>query len=65
MASIDTGTPICLSEQRTLTLTMEHSTVPHGSCNDSVLLQLVPVTLYGPNGYLITHAMLDTGSTET
>ena len=31
--------------------------------SDSVLLQVVPVTLYGPKGYFNTYAMLDTGST--
>ena len=29
----------------------------------TVLLQVVPVTLYGPKGYFNTYAMLDTGST--
>ena len=33
------------------------------SSSDSVLLQVVPVTLYGPKGYFNTYAMLDTGST--
>jgi hypothetical protein len=28
-----------------------------------VLLQVIPVTVHGPNGYLNTHAMLDSGST--
>ena len=28
-----------------------------------MLLQVVPVTLYGPKGYFNTHAILDTGST--
>ena len=33
------------------------------SSSDSVLLQVVPVTLYGSKGYFNTYAMLDTGST--
>ena len=41
----------------------EHSNSSHRSCHTSVLLQVVPVTLYGPKGYFNTHAMLDTGST--
>ncbi|XP_068692553.1 uncharacterized protein [Montipora foliosa] len=41
----------------------EHSNSSHRSSHTSVLLQVVPVTLYGPKGYLNTHAMLDTGST--
>jgi hypothetical protein len=28
-----------------------------------VLLQVIPVTVHGPNGYMNTHAMLDSGST--
>lgn len=28
-----------------------------------VLLQVIPVTVHGPNGHLKTHAMLDSGST--
>ena len=41
----------------------EHSNSSHRSSHTSVLLQVVPVTLYGPKGYFNTHAMLDTGST--
>ena len=40
------------------------SHVMQATCNKSrVLLQLVPVTLYGPCGQLNTHALLDPGST--
>ena len=60
---IDKETPIGLPEQRILTLTVEPSRVLHGSSNASALLQVVPVTVYGPNGYFNTYAMLDTGST--
>ena len=41
----------------------EHSNSSNRDSNTSVLLQVVPVTLYGPKGYFNTHAMLDTGST--
>ena len=41
----------------------EHSNSSHRSSHTTVLLQVVPVTLYGPKGYFNTHAMLDTGST--
>ena len=41
----------------------EHSNSSHRCSHTSVLLQVVPVTLYGPKGYFNTHAMLDTGST--
>ena len=41
----------------------EHSNSSHRSSHTSVLLQVVPVTLYGPKGYFNTHAMLDSGST--
>ena len=33
------------------------------SSKSRVLLQVVPVTLYGPGGQLNTHALLDSGST--
>ena len=33
------------------------------SSKSRVLLQVVPVTLYGPAGQLLTHALLDSGST--
>ena len=46
-----------------VTPSTEHSSAPHKSSSDSVLLQVVPVTLYGPKGYFNTYAMLDTGST--
>ena len=40
------------------------SHVMQATCNKSrVLLQVVPVTLYGPCGQLNTHALLDPGST--
>jgi len=42
---------------------IEHSNSSHRSSHTSVLLQVVPVTLYGPKGYFNTHVMLDTGST--
>ena len=38
----------------------EHSNSSHRRSHTSVLLQVVPVTLYGPKGYFNTHAMLDT-----
>ena len=41
----------------------EHSNSSHRSSHTTVLLQVVPVTLYGPKGYFNTHAMLNTGST--
>mgnify|MGYP000509560529 FL=1 len=41
----------------------EHSNSSRRSSHTSVLIQVVPVTLYGPKGYFNTHAMLDTGST--
>ena len=41
----------------------EHSNSSHICSHTSVLLHVVPVTLYGPKGYFNTHAMLDTGST--
>ena len=41
----------------------EHSNSSHRSNHTSVLLQVVPVTLYGPKEYFNTHAVLDTGST--
>ena len=41
----------------------EHSNSSHRSSHTSVLLQVVPVTLFGPKGYFNTHAMLETGST--
>ena len=41
----------------------EHSNSSHRSSHTSVLLQVVPVTLYGPKGYFNTHAILDSGST--
>ena len=41
----------------------EHSNSSHRSSHTSVLLQVVPVTLYGPKGYFNIHTMLDTGST--
>ena len=41
----------------------EHSNTTHRSSHTSVLLQVIPVTLYGPNGYFNTYAMMDTGST--
>ena len=44
-------------------LSTEHSNTSHRSSHTSVLLQVVPVTLYGPKGYFNTYAMLDTGST--
>ena len=44
-------------------LSSEHSNSSHRSSHISVLLQVVPVTLYGPKGNFNTHAMLDTGST--
>ena len=44
-------------------LSTEHSNTSHKSSHTSVLLQVVPVTLYGPKGYFNTYAMLDTGST--
>ena len=43
----------------------EHSYSSHRSSHTSVLLQVVPVTLYGPKGYFNTHTMLDTGSTRS
>ena len=46
-----------------VTPSTEHSIASHKSSSDSVLLQVVPVTLYGPKGYFNTYAMLDTGST--
>ena len=46
-----------------VTPSTEHSSASHKSSSDSVLLQVVPVTLYGPKGYFNTYAMLDTGST--
>ena len=41
----------------------EHSNSSHRGSHTSVLLQVVPVTLYGPKGYFNTRTMLDTGST--
>ena len=41
----------------------EHSNSSHRSSHTSVLLQVVPVTLYGPKGYFNTRVMLDTEST--
>jgi len=41
----------------------EHSNTSQRSSHTSVLLQVVPVTLYGPKEYFNTYAMLDTGST--
>ena len=43
---------------------VEGSHVMQATCNKSrVLLQVVPVTLYGPCGQLNSHALLDPGST--
>jgi len=44
-------------------LSTEHSNSSHRSSHTSVLLQVVPVTPYGPKRYFNTYAMLDTGST--
>ena len=41
-----------------VTPSTEHSSASHKSSSDSVLLQVVPVTLYGPKGYFNTYAML-------
>ena len=41
----------------------EHSGASHKSSTDSVLLQVVPVTLYVPKGYFDRYAVLDTGNT--
>ena len=49
--------------QGAVTSSTEHSSTSHKSSSDSVLLQVVPVTLHGPKGYFDTYAMLDTGST--
>ena len=50
------------SDSVAATSSNEHSSASHRN-RDSVLLQVVPVTLYGPKGYFNTYAMLDTGST--
>ena len=49
--------------QTAVSSSTEHSNSSHRSSHTSVLLQVVPVTLYGPKGYFNTHAMLETGST--
>ena len=41
----------------------EHSSASHKSSTDSVLVHVVPVTLYGPKEYFNRHAILDTGNT--
>ena len=46
-----------------VTPSTENSSASNKSSSDSVLLQVVPVTQYGPKGYFNTYAMLDTGST--
>ena len=42
---------------------MENSNVMQASNNTQVLLQVIPVTLYGPGGQVNTHALLNPGST--
>ena len=49
--------------QAAVSSSTEHSNSSHRSSHTSVLLQVVPVTLYGPKGYFNTNAMLDTDST--
>ena len=41
----------------------KQSSLSHTSSNTSVLLQVVPVTLYSPKVYFRTQGMLDAGST--
>ena len=48
-----------LKEKRTLEQRLKVNNVR----SMPVLLQVIPVTVHGPNGYLNTHGMLDSGST--
>lgn len=59
----ETATSTNQAATEAVTLSTEHFSASHKSSRDSVLLQVVPVTLYGPKGYFNTYAMLDTGST--
>ena len=61
--SSDAVSAINPEAQAEVGLSTEHSNTSHRSSHTSVLLQVVPVTLYGPKGYFNTYAMLDTGST--
>ena len=63
--SSDTTGATGLTAQGAVTSFSEHSSASHKSSSDSVLLQVVPVTLYSSRGYFNTYAMLDTGSTRS
>ena len=63
MESSDAMSAINPAAQVEVGLSTEHSNTSHRSSQTSVVLQVVPVTLYGPKGYFNTYAMLDTGST--
>ena len=62
MENSDTVSAMDPAVQTAVSSSTEHSNSSHRSSHTSVLLQVVPVTLYGPKGYFNTHAMLDTGS---
>ena len=63
MENTDAVSPSNPAVQVAVGSSTEHSNSSHRSSHTSVLLQEVPVTLYGPRGYFNTHAMLDTGRT--
>ena len=63
MESSDAVSAINPAAQVEVGSSTEHSNTSHRSSQTSVLLQVVPVTFYGPKGYFKTYAMLDTGST--
>ena len=61
--SSDTVTTTNPTAQAVLSPSTEHSNITHRSSNSSVLLQVIPVTLYGSYGYFNAYAMMDIGST--
>lgn len=63
MENTDAASPTNSAVEVAVGSCTEHSNSSHRSSHTSVLLQVVPVTLYGPKGYFKTHVMLDTGST--
>ncbi len=51
------------ARQESVSAASEHTNPPRLLKNVPILLQVIPITIYGPNGCLNTHAMLDNGST--
>ena len=50
------------ARQENVTVASEHTNTSQVQ-SVPVLLQVIPITVHGPSGYLNTHAMLDNGST--